>query len=612
MNREEYLDALLGLPRLLFPQVSDDGKWVAWAWLGVGPAADVYAAPTDGSAPPVRLTSTEDNTFLVGWTPDSKAVIVSQDHHGDERDRLFRIYIERPETMEPLTEEQPQYFLHGGTLHPNGRWLVYAANIDVATGREIEATWVYRHDLETGERTPLAKPQRGHYFEPDMNRQGTHVLYTRNDLHPAGQQVWMVDIEGEEDREAVNVGAEAKAEASWMPDGRRAVVLADTKTHTKLGVWDRETGETRWLIDDPSRNIGGAFAPNGIDRIVVVEVKNAGARASFLDPESGEETALPPVDGSLIPLAPVGGGEWVGQYYSAQQPADLVRFSPDNVRPEGFASLTKVWDRTSLSKVDLAPAQSYTWKSVDGLDIQGWLYRPKGQARGTIVYVHGGPTSHSENRLNAQVQYFVSQGFNVLDPNYRGSTGFSLPFREAIREDGWGGREQDDIRTGIESLINDGIAERGKVGMTGTSYGGYSSWCGITRFSPDVLAASAPVCGMTDLVVDYQTTRPDLRPYSEEMLGGSPDQVPERYHERSPIHFVSNIKGRLLIVQGEQDPNVTPANVHTVEEALKQEGIPYELLTFPDEGHGIYRPANQRVLYTRLVEFFEDAFKGSK
>jgi len=201
-------------------------------------------------------------------------------------------------------------------------------------------------------------------------------------------------------------------------------------------------------------------------------------------------------------------------------------------------------------------------------------------------------------------------GFNVLDPNYRGSTGFSMEFREAIKTDGWGGREQDDIRVGIEALIAAGLTKVGKVGITGTSYGGYSSWCAITRFPPEIVAASAPICGMTDLVVDYETTRPDLRPYSEEMMGGSPNQVPERYYERSPIHFVGNIKGHLLIVQGLQDPNVTPENVRTVTDALQQAEVEYQLLTFEDEGHGISKPKNQKILYLRLLEFFESIFSA--
>ncbi len=247
---------------------------------------------------------------------------------------------------------------------------------------------------------------------------------------------------------------------------------------------------------------------------------------------------------------------------------------------------------------------------MDGLEIQGWLYRPAGQARGTVVYVHGGPSYHSEDLINNEIQFFVRQGFAVLDPNYRGSTGFDLAFREAIKADGWGGREQDDIRAGIEALIAAGIAEPGKVGITGTSYGGYSSWCAITRFPPEIVAASAPVCGMTDLVVDYETTRPDLRPLTEEMMGGTPDQVPELFHERSPIHFVDQIRGHLLIVQGLQDPNVTPENVRAVRGALDKCGVPYRILAFDDEGHGISKPRNQKTLYLRLHQFFEQAFSA--
>jgi dipeptidyl aminopeptidase/acylaminoacyl peptidase len=222
--------------------------------------------------------------------------------------------------------------------------------------------------------------------------------------------------------------------------------------------------------------------------------------------------------------------------------------------------------------------------------------------------VHGGPSSHSQDAINNQIQFLVRQGFNVLDPNYRGSTGFGMAFREAIKQDGWGGREQEDIRAGIEALIAAGIAQPGKVGITGTSYGGYSAWCAGTRFPPEIVAATAPICGMTDLVVDYQTTRPDLRPLSEEMMGGSPAEVPERYHERSPIHFLDQIRGELLIVQGMQDPNVTPENVRVVSEALQAAGIEYQLLAFDDEGHGISKPKNQKTLYQALLGFFNRAF----
>ena len=91
MIAEQYLDALLSLPSLEFPKISKDGCWAAWTWYRTGPAADAYAAPTDGSSPPLRLTQTGDETILVAWTPDSRSVIISQDRDGDERAQLFRV-----------------------------------------------------------------------------------------------------------------------------------------------------------------------------------------------------------------------------------------------------------------------------------------------------------------------------------------------------------------------------------------------------------------------------------------------------------------------------------------------------------------------------------------
>jgi dipeptidyl aminopeptidase/acylaminoacyl peptidase len=603
VNPDLYLEALLSAPALHGPQVSPDGGWVAWSWSRLGPAADVFAAPTDGSAPPIRLTETSDDTLVVSWTPDSRAVLVGQDRDGDERTRLFRVGLEEPGIMEPLTEESPGYYVRGGQVH--GRWLVYGANLDVETGEEIEETWIYRHDLRSGERKVLARPRRGNFYAPQLNAQGDRVVYHRNDLDPAGLQVWLVDIEGQDDREILNFGPRVKIYASWFPDGRRVLFVAETESHRRLGVWAE--GAVRWLLDDPGRNVEYAFVPPTSGPVVVVEVERSRVRATLLDPETGTEERPSVAAGNAIPLSPTDGENWVGLYYDARHPVDLVLFDPTEAG-KAPASLTGMWERVPLKSGDLAPAEDFTWTSVDGLEVQGWLYRTRSRSTGTIVLIHGGPTHHAEDRFNAQIQYLVSRGFDVLAPNYRGSTGFGLRFQESIKEDGWGGREQEDIGAGIEALIRAGVAEPGRVGVTGTSYGGYSAWWAITHFPPDLVAAAAPICGMTDLVVDYYATRPDLRPYSEEMMGGSPEEVPDRYRERSPVNFVENIRGELLIVQGLRDPNVTQDNVHAVTRALDELGIAYELLTFEDEGHGIARPKNLKVLYPRLADFFEGAF----
>ena len=288
-------------------------------------------------------------------------------------------------------------------------------------------------------------------------------------------------------------------------------------------------------------------------------------------------------------------------------PTDLIRISGAPDAPH-LTSLARAIERIAVDASRLATAESFHWTSTDGLEVQGWLYRAQGPAHGTIVCVHGGPTWHCGNELDVEPQCYCAAGFNVLVPNYRGSTGFSLAYQDAIREGGWGSMEQNDIRCGIEALFDAGIALPGKVGMTGLSYGGYSTWFAITRFPRSIVAAAAPVCGMTDLVIDYRTTRPDLRPLSERMMGGAPEDVPEKYRERSPIHFIDHIEGRLLIVQGRRDPNVTPEHVEVVRPLLDRAGVDYDILWFDDEGHGIEKRKNQTTLFQRLVSFFEDAF----
>jgi dipeptidyl aminopeptidase/acylaminoacyl peptidase len=615
MRAEPFLDQLLHLPTVLGAYLSPDQRWVAFEWYRVHENIDVFLAPVDGSAPPLALTRTPQATYFSGWAPDSRSLLVGEDHDGNERRRLFQVYIDHPLEMQPLTPDNPPYFLRGGELHPDGRTIFYGANYDFARDCAIESSWVYRHDLISGERVPIARPVIGTWLQPALNRAGTHLLYPRRDRHPAGRQIYLVDVDGSEDREILNFGADVKTLARWFPDSESILVLSEStggpkQNHLSLGIYHWPSGSLRWLVDDPQRMIESAWVtPDSL--VVVDEIRQAGNLCSLIDPTGDFEVLFPRLAGNLIPLGRGLDGCWVGLYYAARVPAELVRFDFQTADPTELESLTRTWERTDLDPGRLTPAEDFAWQSPDGTPVHGWLYRAWPNPRRAIIYIHGGPTSHSEDKLNPQIQYFVSRGFNVLDVNYRGSTGFGLAFRQSIKADGWGGREQVDIASGAQALISAGLADPGKVGVTGTSYGGYSAWHLITHYPPETIGAAAPVCGMTDLVVDYETTRPDLRPLSEEMLGGKPQEVPERYYERSPINFVENIRGRILIVQGALDPNVTPANLHDVVARLDAHAVPYELLVFDDEGHGVIKPANQEILYARLADFFEREFSAS-
>lgn len=598
------LRRLLDTPVVSGALVSPDGKAVVWNYFHAGPVINVYTMSTKSDELLRALTMCRENTWVVSWCPDNKSVIVAQDTGGDERVRLYRVYLSKPNELQLLTDANPNYYIDGGYLLPDERFLLYSANYDFSNKKETEESWLYIHDLKDGSKRVLSRSKKGGGMSPIPNKQGSRVLYAKNDLHPAGRQLYLVDFDGRNDREILNFGADKKVYGCFFPDGERVLFLAEAGTHNKVGVFDCKSGAIKWLIDDPNRNIESVHFPENANRFVLNEYKEAKLHSSFVDPSTGAEQAVAALGQSVEPIAPSDDPNlWVCSAYSSNKPEELVLY---DCQKNIAHTLSRLQNSPITAK--LKTAEDFRWTAGDGQKIHGFLYRAS-LPKGTIVLVHGGPTGHDQDEFDPQIQYFVASGFNVLCPNYRGSTGYGLQFQESIKKEGWGGSEQDDIRRGIEALIKEGIASPGKIGITGTSYGGYSTWWAITHFPKNLIAAAAPICGMTDLVVDYETTRPDLRPYSEEMMGGSPQSVPTRYKERSPINFVNKIEGKLLIVQGARDPNVTPKNVQAVESELRKFHIPYQKLVFADEGHGIERSENELRLYRRLVDFFTAAFR---
>jgi dipeptidyl aminopeptidase/acylaminoacyl peptidase len=590
-------------------KLSPDGKWLAWSWSGIGDACDVYVAPTDGSAAPLRLTQGKDHAFVRGWSPDSRSILVGRDKGGDEREQLLLVDPSRPFDLKPLTEETPDFFLYGGALHPNGKWLFFCAQFDPHDAEGRTGACIYRHDMDTGERRMLARMLQGEGTGPLLSPDGQLLLYHRRDKHPAGSQVWLVDVEGKENRPFLDFGDNISTRAQWLGADGKVLVHSVTATHDRVGVVDIAGGEVVWLLDDPRYQIESLLPSDDGKSIMVIEGREGRVRAMLLPLVGGPGVPIETGDDDLLPIAALPGGDWIAIEERTDQPTEFVRFDPRN--PAQRISLSRTRERVPPLAASPAQAESIRWRSVDGMEIQGWLYRPRGKSRGLVVWVHGGPTFHSGNEIDSLAQCLVANGFAVLDPNYRGSTGFGLPFREAIKGDGWGGREQEDIRTGIEHLISTGLAQRGRIGIAGLSYGGFSSWHAVTKY-PDLIAAAAPICGMTDLAIDYEETHlPHGRLYSEEMMGGKPAQQAQRYFECSPINHIGNIRGRLLIVHGLRDPNVSPRNTEVACDALAKAGIPFELLTFENEGHGIWRPANRRILLERLLRLFGAAFAAA-
>ena len=598
----DFLDQLLSIPRIIgTPRVSPDGKYIAFNWANVNENVDVFVVPVDGAEPPVPLTNTRQATILRSWAPDSQSVIVAEDTDRNERYTLYRVDLETKERT-AITEENPSFFLRGGEISSKTSELFFAANYDFNTNKTIEATWIWKQDLETGARELVTTTERPLFLVPQLNSTGTHLLFTNSTTSsPSGRQIWLTDLKDNSSKEILSFGEKAKCSGSWLPNGKDIVFTTDDLGYIRVGVFNIETEKISWIAEDAKQLVSSARASQFGDKLIIYHEEVGRLKSSVYNLQTAEWNRVKAEKGTIEVLTLLPDDSLLAITYSSTQPADLIRIDTTG----HSTSLTKVWEHTSLTADQLTPAIDHFWTSTDGTKIHGWLYKSKIPTQRLIIYVHGGPTAHSEDAINAQIQYFVHRGFNVIDPNYRGSTGYGVEFRDLIKKDGWGGLEQDDILAAAESLLFDQTTKMGSIGITGTSYGGYSSWYAITHNPKEMIKAAAPICGMTDLVVDYETTRPDLRSYSEEMLGGSPDTVPKVYYERSPINFIHNIEGELLIVQGAQDPNVSPENLRAVQEKLDEHGKKYEVKVFDDEGHGILKPKNQKVLYRLLADFFE-------
>ena len=239
----------------------------------------------------------------------------------------------------------------------------------------------------------------------------------------------------------------------------------------------------------------------------------------------------------------------------------------------------------------LVEPRAVTWKSGSAT-VHGLLWRaadgPPARARPLLVLVHGGPTSQALADWSARVQAFVQQGFTVLQPDYRGSTGYGRAYAQALGGR-WGERDVADVAAGIRHAEKEGWADPGRVALMGGSAGGMTVLL-VAAQHPDLVHAVValyPVCDLVDLAA---TTHRFESGYTLRLVGPLPEAA-DTYRDRSPVSHASEIRAPVLLLHGSADDNVPVAQSEAIEHALRAAGVPVERHVYDGEGHGWRRAA---------------------
>jgi dipeptidyl aminopeptidase/acylaminoacyl peptidase len=260
----------------------------------------------------------------------------------------------------------------------------------------------------------------------------------------------------------------------------------------------------------------------------------------------------------------------------------------------------------------LQPTEHVTWMS-DGVEIEGILTYPAGYQPGVryplVVEIHGGPSWQWEDRAMLDwhdwAQMLASRGYAVLMPNPRGSTGYGHAFQQMLQDD-VGGGESRDLVAGALAMVERGIAERERLGIAGWSWGGYLTAWTITQ--TDIFRAAVMGAGLSNMVSDHG--QGDIPSANLLYYPSQPYDHIDSYWNSSPIRYVAAVRTPTLILHGDEDARVHPAQGMEFFRALKIRGVPVRFVRYPREKHGFEERAHQIDLMQRIIDWFEQHLRG--
>lgn len=587
------------------PSFSPDGRRLAFV-SNLNGVPQVWTVATEGGWPTL-VTGLDDQVGNVVWSPAGDWLAFSLAPGGGLNEQ---IYLVRPDGtgMRRITDGGKEnnrlgFFSHDGRLLALGSSRRTAAAIDS-----------YVYDVAAGSLKMVAE-NRGIGSLTDISRDGRRALLTRV-ASRGDSNVFLIDLaSGTETLLTPHEPPGNFSGAKFSPDGRSVYLLSD-KDRDRIALGrvrigdDGAPGPIAVVAGrDDAELQGFEIAEDGR---TAAALWNVGGRSalSFLDLATGKLAAGPDLpaeiagglefsrDGRLLALAASG----------SARPLDIWVLDRSNKR---FRQVTQS-PHPGVALDSLVRPELVRFTAQDGLELSGWLYRPRGAASGgapLVLSFHGGPEGQERPAFNATYQALLSRGIGVFAPNVRGSSGFGKRFvnldNGVLRADG-----VRDIKAAADYAVRSGIAAPGRIGIMGGSYGGYMVMAGLTEY-PDLFAAGANLFGVVNFETFFEHTEPWMAAIST-VEYGDPKTETDLLRRLSPIHAIDRVTAPTIVLHGANDTNVPVVEAEQVVESLKRRGVPVEYVLFPDEGHGFRKTPNRIRSAVSIVRWFETHLKGER
>lgn len=568
------------------PKWSPDGRWIAFTSSRAG-KANLYRIRANGGEAE-QISDVKGGIGTFDWSPDGTHIAYTQPdpptdeeeketkgkddaRFVDERLKMSRLWV-MPVEKDAAGKREPRkltagdYSVSDFNWSPDGKKIAFS-HTKTAKTNDFTTADISTVEVATGQVSAFANTgasETSPRFSPD----GRWIAYLATDDPPHwahSANIWVAPSSGGTGRRLPDTFDAQPALVDWSSDSKRLYYTEGLGTRTRLCSIDAQSGQTREL-NNGDEVLGGVTLNHRRDQFGFTK-------------------------------------------QSPNEPSEAYVSGVGNFRPTRVSEANR-----DLASVPFGKTEVVRWKSKDGQDVEGLLTLPVGYEKGKryplLTVIHGGPTGvFSQSFTGSPSPYpiavFASRGYAVLRCNPRGSSGYGRKFRYANDKD-WGGGDYQDIMTGVDYVIAQGIADPDRLGVMGWSYGGYmTSWI-ITQTKR--FKAASVGAGVTNLVSMTPTT--DVTGLIPSYFGGQPWENTPLYEARSAMFNIKGVTTPTLIEHGEADFRVPITQGYELYYGLKSQNVPVRMLVLPRQPHGPNEPKMMLKAMVTNLEWFEKYVKG--